>query len=1113
MSGLPTAASYSRNNTGSDNTLREAYYNHSGSFDSNLNPPNINNTNTRSNPNLSSSFYATSDTNSVFVHRQNHNSSKLPAFRFADLKREPITVPSLLLQRIPPAAGAVPSSSGPLSGANSAEKDNGQQIAHDQEHQQTQSQQPQQSQQQSHQSQPSQSQQTRRIPESPLHHFSSAQNLSSEKAFAFETHAQNSHNSQIPGAVSRTKSLKFQFTAGGPSSADLSTGSKRPSSFSDSPRAIGSVYATRSQSSYVATPVTKRRLTTTTSTSSAVHAEADQELDDPTLVPDSATKEWALGQRELLRSNTGEAAKTDEKKRSRPPISYKQPSALATPTIASNSNTDATSAGSTVSTNTPDRRSGIPPVRSFRSAGPRKSVVVLEMPSKRAAQDSYGEELSNSNQRDRALRSLEGRNKDDFAPLSPHDMGDMTTSTDNDNTADIFMRIAGEATTRRAPEGLNSNNIKGKAEDSSAISRISRISHRRPLSTAIASFQPTSPPTVARRLSDQRENTRSRQRAESQTAQHMTRELAYRTSTKEKPAPIMTTTEDQTTTRTVSIRTPLKPSPITPRTIQFQDNLSESASAYQRRRQSITENNNLTNGRTSQYRASNLSQSRIYHSSPLAPKTMNLQKDEPVQSTETNQAAAEGDGSSSSTAAPSTVWDELDDLKSRINRLELTGKMPATSGAAMSRTSDDRPPTATTNATTMSGSPKRGLGAGVTQADATSTTSSHREAPSQLLSALIKVKTLVGAEVFNALDTAANDALALSSMMGSVGQPGPISSGASCIGVNGGVTDRQLRRKADNVCRSLTELCIALADELGQNKPSQPSSARESSEVLLSPTTRQAAAASRRPSAIAETITIPSKSPRAPTSLEQKRQSLLASSVTGTPRYSAVPATPVEPLSTGRKSSLLLGRNRRAGTEEPEEQSGRRSSLLLRTRRAGTEEPEDNREGRKTSLLFRTRRTMNESEDEEVRFRAPSRAITEVNSFRTSVRDLSSAAAAANHNPISPPDVGSPLSSALPRRRLAPSSLNPRLSASTTSINGPTTPISRRYLDRGTPDREGLGASSIAEKLAEERTSRQLSLSQTAMLNRTNSLSSRRNRDNIGTPQQGMPMTPGGVYR
>jgi len=72
--------------------------------------------------------------------------------------------------------------------------------------------------------------------------------------------------------------------------------------------------------------------------------------------------------------------------------------------------------------------------------------------------------------------------------------------------------------------------------------------------------------------------------------------------------------------------------------------------------------------------------------------------------------AAEGTESTVSTTAPSTVWDELEDLKSRIHRLELTGKLPATSGAAMSHASNERPATATTTVTTMSSSPKRGRG-------------------------------------------------------------------------------------------------------------------------------------------------------------------------------------------------------------------------------------------------------------------------------------------------------------------------------------------------------------------------------------------------------------------
>ncbi len=174
--------------------------------------------------------------------------------------------------------------------------------------------------------------------------------------------------------------------------------------------------------------------------------------------------------------------------------------------------------------------------------------------------------------------------------------------------------------------------------------------------------------------------------------------------------------------------------------------------------------------------------------------------------------------------------------------------------------------------------------------------------------------------------------------------------------------------------------------------------------------------------------------------------------------------------------------------------------MHLRTRRAGTEEPEENREGRKTSLLVRSRKATNE-DDDEPRFRAPSRAVTEVNSFRTAPREL---------NPptqTSPPDASSLGSSALPRRRLVPSSLNPRLVAPSaqTAVTTPT----RRYLDRPAPERE---TNSMTEKLAEERGQRQFSLSQTAMLNRTGSINRRPRESAI--PSLPPPNAPsGGGYR
>lgn len=614
-------------------------------------------------------------------------------------------------------------------------------------------------------------------------------------------------------------------------------------------------------------------------------------------------------------------------------------------------------------------------------------------------------------------------------------------------------------------------------------SRINRTSsHRRPLSTAIPSYQTSSPPQVSsRRLSDSRDTTssKSRLRSDSQTARE-----PFRGITRDR---LITNLPQEDLGRSQSVRTSLRQAPPTPRQIAFQD--AYEAGAGLSRRSSMAEISSV--GRNSQYRNSNLALGgRIYNSSPLVPRAPEPQRPEPPQNVETNQGA-EGTDSSTSTADPSTVWDELDDLKSRIHRLELTGKKPP-SGAGNSRSSEERPPTATTNATTMSASPKRGSGGTTVNHGETASNASSRETQPILLSALLKTKGLISAEVFNAIESAANDALALTSMIGAAGQPGPISSGASVVGGYGsGVTDRQLRRKADSICRSLTELCIALTDEANQTKPAQPAAPNRETEKVITPTTAAkftGITGQRRSSIIVETaLPQPSvTSPRAPTTMEQRRISLLAASALPSPRNSAVPATPVDFGTPGRKSSLLLARNRRVAVEEPEEQvNGRRSSLLLRSRRVGPEEQEEMpAEGRKTSLLLRSRKVFNE-EDED-RYRTPSRAITEVNGLRGTPREFTGQTS-------SPPD-NTPLgSSALPRRRLVPTSISSRLSAPTAPVIQPS--ASRRYLDRTAGgERETVVASSYAERLAEERAQRQLSLGQTAMLNRTGSIS-RRTRD------------------
>ncbi|KAK4106632.1 hypothetical protein N658DRAFT_482443 [Parathielavia hyrcaniae] len=946
--------------------------------------------------NHKSTFNNNSNNAVLDVDRQNHNSSKLPAFRFADLRKDRIS-----LQQATPLA---PILSQP---GNTTDPSLG-----SSEH---------------------------------LHHHRSAQTLPDKPA---------SIEPKQSGGATRSRSLKSHLPT--TASKHSPSGSKRPASFPEPVKGTDGASAAQSQVSPVATPAIRRRLT------------------------ESAVKEPAPAQRELLLPKTVEASKPDDKN-SRPPLSYKP-----------------------LSTSTSSGRAVVPPIRAFRSSGSRKSVV-SDMPSRRTSQDSYNEEPLDANQRNRTLRALEGQRYEDLSHLAPSESGEMTTTTDNDNTADLFMRIAKEDAAPRAPE------TQAAAPEPSVISRIVRGGHRRPRSAAIPAHETPSPPQMSRRLSDQRENSRTRQPVESQPAHQGPRELAYRTSARESLPPIATT--DESSPRSQAGRTPQRPSPITPRQSSFKESSAESSSAYQRRRQSLTENNSLSSSRTVQHRSPHLAvaQARTYHSSPLVPRSANVPADGAHQHSSEGHHGVEGTESSSSTAAPSTVWDELDDLKSRIHRLERTGKLPSTS---VSRSSEERPRTATTNATTVSASPKRASGTGPAHADGINNSAVPRETQPLLLSALSKTKDLVSPEVFNAIESAATDAMLLSSMIGAVGQPGPISSAASTIGgYNGSVTDRQLRKKADSICRSLTELCIALADPADQKRQPQSVTAAPEPEQLLSPTSVGASAGGaltpqRRPSAIADVVAKASTSPRAPTSLEQKRKTMLAGISLPSSRYFTAPSTPMEPT-PGRKSSLLLARIRRTATEEPEEvpQAGRRSSLLLRSRRSGTEEPEEDYEERKTSLFLRTRKTVNEEEDE-LRSRVPSRATTELNSFRASQRDPAMAA-----RPVQPPAQDNAAASPhMPRRRMLPSAIASRLAASVPTPSAPTTPA-RKYLERsmlqerGTPQERGsylersfhsergTAVNNLAERLAEERggqqQQRQMSLSQSAMLSRTGSLGRR----------------------
>lgn len=163
---------------------------------------------------------------------------------------------------------------------------------------------------------------------------------------------------------------------------------------------------------------------------------------------------------------------------------------------------------------------------------------------------------------------------------------------------------------------------------------------------------------------------------------------------------------------------------------------------------------------------------------------------------------ADGTASTVSTTAPSTIWDDVEDLKHRMRKLELTGKLPPTSEAAISNVYNERPPTATTTMTTISSSPKFGRRGSVSPSTVRGTETA--EIHPLLHSALAKTKPLIEPGVFRALEATASDALVLAAM----GTPGGSQAVPSVKGM-----DRRFRRKADSMCRSLTELCIALTQE------------------------------------------------------------------------------------------------------------------------------------------------------------------------------------------------------------------------------------------------------------------------------------------------------------
>lgn len=331
---------------------------------------------------------------------------------------------------------------------------------------------------------------------------------------------------------------------------------------------------------------------------------------------------------------------------------------------------------------------------------------------------------------------------------------------------------------------------------------------------------------------------------------------------------------------------------------------------------------------THAYRPSNLS----YTPARKEPKT--------PQSESRHEASSHHDTESHGSTGPAaSVWDELDELKTRIKKIELGGgKTPATSNAAVAQASAERPRTANTSATTVSSSPHQQRKPTASPSESTIDAPSSRVHP-LLKDALAKAKFHTTQPVYRVLESAATEAIALAEMAGSTGM---LSSAASVYS-GSGTADRQVRRKADNICRSLTELCIALCD----TKLSLASPAMRSS----------AAAVTRRPS-----VQVNGESPKATRDSEDTGSVVSFSGVS--------PSRALERIEARRTSMLSASTSKRPSSQDTNSTSD--AVTASRLQRAGTS-------------LTRTRRQSDTDgdEDEDDTLRAPSRAMTDFRQLRS----------------------------------------------------------------------------------------------------------------------------------
>lgn len=473
------------------------------------------------------------------------------------------------------------------------------------------------------------------------------------------------------------------------------------------------------------------------------------------------------------------------------------------------------------------------------------------------------------------------------------------------------------------------------------------------------------------------------------------------------------------------------------------------------RRQSITESTSVIPSRNNKYGGRSYISDNHY-SSPVVNSSPNV---DPAQIRKSSYL--DDTESTISTTAPSTVWDELDDLKSRIRKLELTGKLPSSSGAAISAAAKDRPHTATTTMTTASISPKdRHANAASPEASTVKGMDVSNLHP-LLHSALANAQSWVDPKAYKTLETAVSDALTLAAMTSNTRSSSKQNTTNSTLPD----FDRQLRRKADSMCRSLTELCIALSEEKSIKEvsatasTSRPGSRPDHSSpnnVQTPENGHSARGSSQEPER---------SSSRIMSRLEARRSSLLAANT-------ATPPNPQNANSNSQTNSPIILHQESSTPTQPSTRTDRASSVLLHRRRTLDSNNNNNPNSSNSNPIGPSPRTTITAASASSEQR-PS-PITRISREYTSQHPLPTLS-----NTQRSPSVRSSLPSASVRRSYFPTTTD----SPSTPINNAIQPGSRRYIssaagERQTPPSASSGLQSNTQRLVEARQQRIASLGQ-----------------------------------